>query len=190
MNANIHGLLAGSQANGPGVRNVVWFQGCSLHCPGCFNPDTHDPMSGEPVPVPALAERLLQGNPGGITISGGEPFQQAGALLALVEILRKHPSDPSLLVFTGYPFKALIAMPLGKEILNCLDILVAGPYVRALHVGKGLFGSANQSIHLLTPRHRMEEVSDSPVLEVTLHRDGRMSFTGMKSLKTSIESNA
>ena len=51
----IDALLKGSRANGPGRCNVVWFQGCTLGCPGCFNPGTHDPSSGEDLAVEQLA---------------------------------------------------------------------------------------------------------------------------------------
>src|SRR3974377_261937 len=73
--------------NGPGLRAVVWFQGCSLQCPNCFNPGTH-PFEGSHIPPSEVAEAVFQAATEaveGITFSGGEPMQQAADLLALIE---------------------------------------------------------------------------------------------------------
>jgi len=75
---NIHSILWGSKANGPGIRAVVWFQGCSIQCQGCFNPATHSFQSMQLLESKVLAGKIIgQGNKiEGITISGGEPFDQ------------------------------------------------------------------------------------------------------------------
>jgi len=78
-----------SRANGLGLRAVVWFQGCTLGCPGCFNPITHDPEGGSLANIKELTEQIL---PSGtrievVTILGREPFQQPDALLHLLECL-------------------------------------------------------------------------------------------------------
>ena len=76
----LHALIPASLANGPGLRAVVFFQGCTLACPGCFNPGTH-PFAGTEISVLALAERVVRAyreyKLEGVTFSGGEPMQQA-----------------------------------------------------------------------------------------------------------------
>ena len=104
----LHGTLPRSRANGPGPRSVVWFQGCTLGCPGCFNPGTHRREGGYSVPVEELAGQLSAGEPAitGVTVSGGEPFQQPRALLALVRKLRAG-KDLSIL--------SLLRLPLDRD---------------------------------------------------------------------------
>ncbi|MCX6623226.1 MAG: 4Fe-4S single cluster domain-containing protein [Acidobacteria bacterium] len=168
-----------SRANGPGVRAVVWFQGCTLGCPGCFNPGTHDAGLGYEGDVESLAGLILAA-PGieGVSISGGEPFQQPEALAELVGRLRETPL--SILVFSGYPMEVARARPGGPEILANTDVLVAGPYRQDLHFGSGLLGSANQRLHLLTGRYRLADFVTLPASEVILHRDGSVTVTGFR----------
>lgn len=74
----------GSIANGPGVRSVVWVQGCAIRCPGCHNPETHGFYARVAVPVSALAEELASLAADGVSLSGGEPVHQIDRVLALV----------------------------------------------------------------------------------------------------------
>src|SRR5947207_15612856 len=87
----IHGFVRGNWVNGPGLRAVVYLQGCTLGCRNCWNPETHTFAGKErsiaeiaDLVVSAHQERALEG----VTLSGGEPMQQADALLALIESLR------------------------------------------------------------------------------------------------------
>jgi len=101
----LHAFIPASRANGPGLRSVVFFQGCSLACPGCFNPESH-PFTGADVTVPAVAERVLQARKEygveGVTFSGGEPMQQAPALLELIRTLHQQLPSFSFGMFSGY----------------------------------------------------------------------------------------
>jgi len=167
----------------------VWFQGCTLGCPGCFNPRAHDPAGGFETDTATVAQQLLANPHGieGVTFSGGEPFQQPGALLDLLKRLSNSPL--SKLAFSGYTLPELEQLPLGPEILRRLDVLVAGRYVQALHLGGGLLGSSNQQIHLLTGRYRLEDFSRVPAAEVILHADGRVTLTGMAALRLELAEN-
>src|SRR5438270_747298 len=140
MLVRIHAVEPASLVNGPGRRAVVWFQGCTLGCPGCFNPDTHSSSGGSLVETAQLAEQFgqLAGMVEGVSISGGEPFQQPEALLDLLERL---PAGLGRLVFTGYTLDEVKRMPLGQRILRQVDALVAGRYVAARHLGVGLLAS-------------------------------------------------
>ena len=182
MKLRVHGLTVGSRVNGPGRRNVVHTRGCTLACPGCFNPDSHDPEGGAAWEVEALADHLLGGDPDGISVSGGEPLQQPEALLALLIALRARREGVSILLFSGYTVEEIRDQPLGPAVLAQLDVLVDGRFeVKAMAEG-GLRGSANQRIHLLSPRHRPEELADRST-EILIRPDGTLVLSGFPSGK-------
>jgi anaerobic ribonucleoside-triphosphate reductase activating protein len=180
--ARVHAVEARSRANGPGARFVVWLQGCTLGCPGCFNPATHADAGGRERPVAELlAELAATTGITGLTLSGGEPMQQPGAALALLEGARR--LGLSTLMFSGYTIDELRAQALGPAVLAALDVLVDGRYVATARVGAGLRGSANQAIHLLTARHTLAEVEATPVAEIRIDRDGSAIATGVNPVK-------
>ena len=182
MLMHIHAWEPASRANGPGLRTVVWFQGCTIGCPNCFNPDTHAAEGGEEIDTADLWHRITSAGVAveGVTFSGGEPFQQPEALLDLAR--RFDETGLSVLIFSGYTKAVIDRMPLGPAILRSTDVLVAGPYRAELHAGSGLLGSSNQQIHLLTPRHFYHEFTDLPPAEIVLHRDGSVTLTGISPL--------
>ncbi|MEZ4470122.1 MAG: 4Fe-4S single cluster domain-containing protein [bacterium] len=99
-----------SSVNGPGRRVVVWVQGCSLACPGCFNPGTHPAAAGERLAASALVERILAARTpqtAGVTFSGGEPFQQAAGLAEVVAGLAAAWPAGSRMAFSGLPAEEL-----------------------------------------------------------------------------------
>jgi anaerobic ribonucleoside-triphosphate reductase activating protein len=108
---------------------VLWVQGCSLACPGCFNPTTHAFTGGELVGVDVLFQRLVAlGNRiEGLTVSGGEPLQQRCALLALLQRVRRE-TGLSVLVLTGFTWDEVQRMPDAEALLVCIDVLIAGRY--------------------------------------------------------------
>jgi len=189
MKLRVHAIEPLSRANGPGWRAAVWLQGCSLGCPGCFNPGTHDPAAGFELEIQELVARLLVASrPGrlpaldGVSFSGGEPLQQPEGFLELLETLSGR--GLSLLVFSGYTLAEIERQPLGPAILAKLDVLVAGRYVQQRHLGRGLLGSANQQIHLLTSRHTLAEFAAIPTGEIILHPDGSITHSGIESMPT------
>ena len=144
---------------GYGRRLGIWTQGCSIHCPGCVSRDTWEP---EPRHSIALDE-LLAGCAGwlseadGVTISGGEPFDQPDALRELLKLLRaRHAGD--LLVFSGYPNERLFAQH--ADILALADVLISEPFVAQAGQALALRGSDNQRIFLLTPLARERYPAD------------------------------
>lgn len=175
MKLRVHATLRQSRANGPGTRYVIWVQGCTLGCPGCFNPATHPSAPGEEMEVEAIA-REVRGLPvDGVTVSGGEPFEQPEALLELVSAL----AGTSIIVFSGFTRAEIERMPLGPAILARLDVLVDGRYVEKRRIARGLRGSANQVVHLLSSRHRMADVEATPVGEVVIGPDGELRMSGV-----------
>ncbi len=183
MKVRLHAFEPFSRANGPGCRAVVWFQGCTLDCPGCFNPATHDALGGYDADTPALAAEILGLGQRieGISISGGEPFQQSEALLDLLK--RVSASQLSRLAFTGYTLAELNHLPFGTDVLGYLDVLIAGRYLAAQRVDQGLLGSANQQIHFLTNRYGLSHLISVPRCELILRPDGTMTATGFSVLK-------
>lgn len=175
----IHAFEPASRANGPGLRAVVWVQGCTLNCPGCFNPKTHDPNGGSLISVEQLAQQILAQRERieGLTISGGEPFQQPEGLFDLLDLLAN--SGLSCLLFTGYTREEVQKHPLGPQILKHVDVLISGRYMASQHLGQSLLGSANQQIHLLTNRYKAEEFACIPSREIILHSDGTVTLSGI-----------
>lgn len=158
---------------GPGKRAVIWVQGCSLRCPGCVAPETHPHVDGEIIGVRDLANELIALSIDGVTLSGGEPMEQARALNSLIDVVRSH-RDMSFMAYSGYTFEHLFQSGNvhQKALLSRLDILVDGPYVQRRHTRKRWRGSDNQTVHFLSDRHRsmsdmIEDEGDWIDVEVT-----------------------
>ena len=144
----IANTVSDSIVDGPGLRFTVFTQGCPHRCPGCHNPDTHDPAGGREAAVEELAEKLLS-NPltDGLTLSGGEPFCQAAECARLASIARE--KGLNVWTYTGYTYERLLAgeVPGAMELLAQTDVLVDGPFVEARKSYAALFrGSANQRL--------------------------------------------
>lgn len=175
----VHAVELRSRANGPGSRFVVWFQGCSLGCAGCFNPATH-PAMGNGIDVADLAAQI-PADVEGISLSGGEPLQQAEAAAALLDAARAR--GLSTLAFSGYTLEEIRGLPGGSEVLARLDVLIDGRYVAPRRLASGLRGSANQQIHVLTDRYRRSQVEATPVAEIRIGPTGEVVLTGVDPLK-------
>ena len=158
----------GSRVNGPGVRNVLHLQGCSVKCPGCFNVHTWDPTKGDEFSVGTVADLLLSDVQDGITISGGEPTDQWEELLNLMNILRVQ--GQSIVLFTGRSREQLKSMGIWNDLVDRTDIVVSGPYERKKHLdGEPLRGSSNQEVHF---HGKYSEKDLKSVPEVEVHIDG------------------
>jgi anaerobic ribonucleoside-triphosphate reductase activating protein len=184
MQARVHAFEARSRANGPGSRFVVWFQGCTLGCPGCFNPATHA-AGGATTELDELIGALTRvhgaGHIEGLSLSGGEPLQQPAAARALLDAARG--LGLSTLAFSGYTIDEIRALPGGPEVLDRLDVLIDGRYVAADRLASGLRGSANQRIQLLTARYSRADVETTPVAEIRIGPTGEVILTGVNPLK-------
>ena len=181
VHANVPALEPRSRANGPGARFVVWLQGCTLGCPGCFNPGTHG-AGGRELAVADIAAQLAA-TPGieGLSLSGGEPLQQAEAAVALLDAARA--LGLSTLAFSGYTVDEIRELPHGPAVLDRVDVLIDGRYVAGERLATGLRGSANQRIHLLTSRYALADVEATPVAEIRIGPTGDVVLTGVNPLK-------
>jgi anaerobic ribonucleoside-triphosphate reductase activating protein len=184
---NCAGFLPRSSVNGPGVRAVLWVQGCPIHCEGCFNPQFWDFSRADYIPVSSLAERILSVSKiDGVTFSGGEPFAQAHALALLGETLHHH--GLSIVTYTGYTYAQVIAgdNPSWQHLLAETDLLIAGPYVPALSCARPYIGSANQEVIRLSDR--ISPVPDMPEeesaeVEFTIDPEGTLTATGFPDVR-------
>lgn len=150
------GWQADSTVDGPGLRFVVFTQGCPHRCPGCHNPETHLPLGGHLLTVDATFA-LYEQSPAqqGITLSGGEPFMQAEPLAELAERVKRAGGD--VICYTGYVREALERMAQRdedvKKLLAQIDLLIDGPFILAKRsLALPFRGSRNQRIIALTPQ--------------------------------------
>ena len=154
---------------GPGQRIGIWLQGCSIRCKGCVSQDTwsHDP--GREMTVARLlswCKETSQNELDGITISGGEPFDQPKALAALLDALQqwRHSAglDFDILCYSGYPLATLEKRH--AKLLAKLDALIPEPYADALPLTHVWRGSANQKLLALSPlgQERYQPYLDAP----------------------------
>lgn len=139
---------------GPGRRIGIWLQGCSIGCPGCVARDTWDRSAGTSVTVEELLRRSLRladSGTTGITISGGEPFEQPDGLIQFLQKIRR--SEPGqhldILCYSGYAYRTLQAR--WPSVLELLDAVIPGPFIEDLPRGKVWRGSRNQPLIPLTP---------------------------------------
>jgi anaerobic ribonucleoside-triphosphate reductase activating protein len=182
VNLRVHAIEERSRANGPGARFVVWMQGCTLGCAGCFNPNTHDPRAGTATTVAEITTRMAATRGvEGLSLSGGEPLQQPEAAAALLDAARA--LGWSTLAFSGYTIDEIRAIPGGSEVLARLDVLIDGRYVAPQRLAAGLRGSANQAVHLLTARYSLVEIENTPVAEIRIDKRGEAVLTGVDPLK-------
>lgn len=127
MQIRISGLARESVVDGPGVRFAVFVQGCGRDCPGCHNPATHDPAGGALVDSALLAEDILRTpHLDGVTLTGGEPFEQPAAAAALLAPLRA--AGLNVIGYSGFTWEELCARADARPLLELLDVLVDGPY--------------------------------------------------------------
>ncbi|HET7462572.1 MAG TPA: 4Fe-4S single cluster domain-containing protein [Longimicrobium sp.] len=164
---------------GPGERAVVWVQGCSLHCRGCMVPETWSPAGGRAVEVAELAREILAVAPlDGVTVSGGEPMEQPGAVAELLAEVRA--AGKTVWVYSGYTLEELLARQDAEvdRVLSLADVLVDGRYEQARPEGSGYRGSANQRLVPLTGR-ALPPPGAPPRVQLTLDHEGRLVVVGV-----------
>lgn len=140
MKIRISGLIQESIVDGPGLRFVIFMQGCVLNCKNCHNPQTHNLTGGYEIDTDEIIQTICE-NPllDGVTISGGEPFLQEKQLIPLIKKIKQH--NLSTIVYTGYTFEKLK----NKDLLNYIDYLIDGPYIEELKSLSLMYrGSSNQ----------------------------------------------
>lgn len=169
---------------GPGKRMGLWFNGCSIHCEGCISRDTWEFSESSRIELAAVFEVLESWLPqaDGLTISGGEPFDQAGALGELLSWFERRRGEREVLVYSGYEFSVLTRRH--GALLEKIDALVSGPYEVNSGQSKRWWGSDNQQLHLLSERARIvyagaEEADQAQRKLDVFEEDGQWWFAGV-----------
>ena len=195
----LHALISASRANGPGLRTVVFFQGCSIHCVGCWNPNSHHFHGGE-IKVEAVVQNVLRARQEhtleGVTFSGGEPMQQADSLLGLMNSLRRKAPELSFGMFSGYAEHELDQgqywiwgdgsseqhrKRLWQDIRASLDFAILGRFNQAQPSTLPLRTSGNQVLRLFNDRYSLGYFSEQ-LTEVSIKEGGRVEVTGFPTL--------
>ena len=181
----IHDILENTIVNGPGNRICIWLQGCRRDCPGCFNQSARSLDGGADMPVEDLMRRISSGSYDGVSFSGGEPFLQHAELKRLSALIRK--AGMNVLVFTGFTYEEIRGDSQMREVLEYVDYLVDGPYVREIPSSCSLTGSGNQRVLRLEHGEIAEDMtsalSDGSVMsEIIIGADGKVIVTGFDSI--------
>jgi len=166
---------------GKGKRIGIWVQGCTLACNGCINEMIWSKKKGKAVAIYDLYQYILSINEDfdGITISGGEPFQQYEQLIAFSYLIKTN-TKLNIHCFTGYEIKELEELFPDKLFLQYIDSLVDGRYVKELHSNNNLVGSSNQKTYrikngkakLSTPQKGSKKWSLSVTHDGTIYMAG------------------
>lgn len=144
----IAGTVNDSIVDGPGIRYVIFTQGCPHHCPGCHNPQTHDFAGGQDAEIEKILNEIFS-NPilSGVTFSGGEPFCQAEGLVPIAEAVKE--KGKHLMIYTGYLLEQLQKMENAgvKRLLELADVIVDGPFILTeKNLTLSFRGSENQRV--------------------------------------------
>jgi anaerobic ribonucleoside-triphosphate reductase activating protein len=181
MELRVAMVVEDTGAEGPGRRLALWVQGCTIHCPGCCNPQMFAAEGGTAWDVAALAAKAIA-TPGleGISVLGGEPFEQPAALAALAQQVRA--AGLSVMIFTGYTLDELRARhdTATDAALAQTDILVDGRFEEALYeTTRRWIGSSNQRLHFLSDRYDAGDprFREPNAVEVRV-KDGEIVVTG------------
>ena len=161
---NVSATMSRSRANGPGVRAVIWVQGCTIGCSGCYSASTHPHSSNSLVEPSEVVEWILAiPSIEGITISGGEPFEQAAALVDIIGQMKRVRPELTVFIFSGHEYQTLLQSEEKsvRKLIQHSDMLSTGPYIAKLRDQALLWrGSSNQELHYITERYHPQHGRD------------------------------
>ncbi|MBL8947895.1 MAG: radical SAM protein [Myxococcales bacterium] len=182
----IAGTAVGTEAEGPHRRFAVWVQGCTLACPGCCNPEMFVRGRGRTIEVPALnraiSEAAQTAGVEGITVLGGEPLQQLGAVAALCEAAAA--AGLGVIVFTGHTLAEARGQVGFERLWACIDTLVDGRFdARQPDAARRFVGSRNQTLVHRTPRYADPSLwQGEPTVELVLTPGEPLRLVGAPAL--------
>lgn len=143
---------------GPGNRIGIWTSGCNKNCPGCMSSFSKDFDSRKEKSIGSIIKEIKrfaeQNDVDGITISGGEPFEQKDILQLLIQLRKIGIED--ILVYTGFLIEEISSQ---KDALKYIDVLIDGPYIDELNDNKPLRGSSNQRIFIFNKKLKEKYLS-------------------------------
>jgi len=167
---------------GHGRRLAIWVQGCNLHCQGCINPELWPYSGGKNINLEQLTLSILELKEqfDGITITGGEPFQQYEQLITFCTFL-KQKTTINILVFSGYTIDQLTKNHPDKLFLTCIDYLIDGPFQQRNSEKKALRGSSNQNFYTFESGKIIQSgiIAKGGKWSVSLDDDNRIFMAGI-----------
>lgn len=172
-------VLHGTTAEGPGLRTAVWFQGCSIRCMGCINPHLFSPSGGSDEKVGNILQGAIDSRVEGLTLIGGEPFDQPAAGARLAKEAKK--LGLGVIAFSGYDYESLRSRGGDtEEFLAAIDLLVDGPYQAwNPETERALVGSTNQRFMHFSERYGsyQPDIADNRV-DIRVLPDGSVEVAG------------
>lgn len=173
---SLHSVERDSFSNGPGKRLVLWTQGCSIGCPGCWNPETHD-AGGTFVTKDQLIKELLDSGCEGVTFTGGEPFDQGESVIEVGISARK--LGYTSVAFSGYTYSTLVKKFGGEVLKNAFDVLLTDPYRKGEQYKSVAQALAQKTLTFLSSIYKKEDFLGIPPFEIFIGTDGEVRTTGL-----------
>lgn len=137
-------IVRGTTVDGPGFRTAIYLAGCPHLCPGCHNPQSHDPAGGEAMTLTEIMG-VVNDEDFDVTLTGGDPLYQPEKLILLLKALRSN--GRKVWLYTGYTWEQICNSPSLRSAVSLVDVIVDGPFISAEHDPDLLFrGSANQRL--------------------------------------------
>ena len=181
---NIRGYCL-SKVNGPGLRFVLWTQGCSKGCSECFNPETWSTNIYKELSPIELFELIKNFEVDGITISGGDPLEQEDELLELLMLLSTMRLRKGVILFSGFTRAEISRDPIREKCLSYIDVLIDGRYEKNLKVDFSLRGSSNQEFYFFSDKISSDELSFDQEIEIS-SLEGDIMMTGFPNISRKI----
>lgn len=178
-----------TKAEGPGLRSAIWVQGCSIRCPGCINPHLWSSSGGTAVDPEELGNEVDAAGVEGVTLLGGEPFDQALACAILAEDLKRR--GLGVIIFTGYTHDTL-TMGTGEgwsRLLAATDLLVDGRFEASdPEIARAWVGSSNQRFIHLTDRYAgLQPAAHANRLELRVLPSGEIDVCGFATKEALVD---
>jgi len=166
---------------GPGKRIGIWVQGCSLKCRNCISSDLWNFNGGKEISLQYLAAQIfnISASFDGITVTGGEPFDQYFSLLNFCRIIKKL-TDLNIMIYSGYTIEEIADNQM-SEIFSQIDFLMDGRFETAQHSSDHMRGSRNQKFYVFhcgKPSFCSEDFSNAP-WSVKTAEDGTVYLAGI-----------
>ena len=168
MLINIHSTIKSSRVNGPGDRFVIWTQGCRKMCKNCYNPETWSHYKNNLVDIDSLVEEIKNSSVSGVTISGGDPFEQPEELFYLLTKIKQLDLSDGVIVFSGYTIDEIRGDFKLEKCLDYIDVLIDGLYIEEKRITNGLAGSSNQQFHYLSDKISSDSIEIDQEVEIHL----------------------
>ena len=139
-------IIEDTMVDGPGFRTSIYCAGCHHECPGCHNPQSWNPGGGHPMTTDEVMKIIVADPYANVTFSGGDPLYQAEGFTELARAIRSQ-TQKTIWCYTGFTFETIVKIPRYRQLLDEIDVLVDGPFVKSLRDEDLLFrGSSNQRL--------------------------------------------